>query len=238
MEARLDKQLVQYFSTADHSNPPFTEEILAPFRQDLEHFLRDSGLTPNWEIRPHQPMCLNILHCLNILMRDPDNTLFHFLIEGVGTGFQRDIPLSHCFPLSNSEDSEEPPLSAHLTNWQSAEEDIPLTRELVQQEIDKGWVFPFEGTLEDAQQQYPLGVALGKLGVAHSDGRSPRLVLDNTICGLNGRCTSLRGAHCHRQRMCYADSPCVIFQEIIWPFHWTLRRHTKGSSSEMKNMDS
>ena len=188
LEARLDKQLVQYFSTADHSNPPFTEEILAPFRQDLEQFLIASGLTPNWEVRTHQPMCLNILHCLSTLMRDPDNTLFPSLIEGVGTGFQRDIPLSHCFPLSNSEDNEEPPLSAHLTNWQSAEDDIALTRELVQQEIDKGWVFPFEGTLEDAQQQYPLGVALGKLGVAHSDGRAPRLVLDNTVCGLNGRC--------------------------------------------------
>ena len=52
-----------------------------------------------------------------------------------------------------------------------------LTRQLVQQEIDKGWVFPFEGTLQDAQQQYPLGVALGKLGIAHSDGRPPSIGL-------------------------------------------------------------
>ena len=100
-------------------------------------------------------------------MRDPDQSLFPALLEGVGTGFQHDIPLSYCFPLSNSDDVDEQPLSAHLTNWQSAEDDIALTKELVQQEIDKGWVFPFEGTLEDAQQQYPLGVALGKLGVAH-----------------------------------------------------------------------
>ena len=188
LESRLDKQLVQYFSMADHSNPPFTEEVLAPFRHDLEQFLISSGMTPNWEVRTHQPMCLNILHSLNTLMQDPGHALFPSLIAGVGTGFQRDIPLSNCFPLSNSEDREEPPLSAHQTNWQSAEDDIALTRELVQQEIDKGWVFPFEGTLEDAQQQFPLGVALGKLGVAHSDGRAPRLVLDNTICGLNDRC--------------------------------------------------
>jgi hypothetical protein len=33
-----------------------------------------------------------------------------------------------------------------------------------------------------------LGVALGKLGIAHSDGRPPHLVLDQTVCGLNGRC--------------------------------------------------
>ena len=30
--------------------------------------------------------------------------------------------------------------------------------------------------------------ALGKLGVVHADNREPRLVLDSTICGMNGRC--------------------------------------------------
>ncbi|CAL1151367.1 unnamed protein product [Cladocopium goreaui] len=50
-----------------------------------------------------------------------------------------------CYPPALAEafanlDNEEPPLSAHLTNWQSAEDDIALTRELVQQEIDKGCV--------------------------------------------------------------------------------------------------
>ena len=103
-------------------------------------------------------------------MQDPDQALFPSLIDGVGTGFQHDIPLSNCFPLNVQDDVDEPPVSAHLTNWQSAEEDLMLTRQLVQQEIDKGWVFPFEGTLQDAQQQYPLGVALGKLGIAHSMG--------------------------------------------------------------------
>ena len=33
-----------------------------------------------------------------------------------------------------------------------------------------------------------MGISLGKLGIAHSSGRAPRLVLDNTICGLNQRC--------------------------------------------------
>ena len=76
--------------------------------------------------------------------------------------------------MSDNTDVDEPPLSAHHSNWQSADDDIALTRSLVQQEIDKGWVFEFDGTLQDAQQQFPLGVALGKLGIAHSDGRAPR----------------------------------------------------------------
>lgn len=50
-------------------------------------------------------------------------------------------------------------------------------------------MFKFEGTLEEAQQTYPLGVSVGKLGVAYSDGRPPRLVVDSSVCGLNGRCT-------------------------------------------------
>ena len=33
-----------------------------------------------------------------------------------------------------------------------------------------------------------MGISLGKLGIVHSSGRAPRLVLDNTICGLNQRC--------------------------------------------------
>jgi hypothetical protein len=42
--------------------------------------------------------------------------------------------------------------------------------------------------LDEAQQEYPAGVAIGKLGVARSDGRAPRLVVDSSVCGLNGRC--------------------------------------------------
>ena len=181
VDLRLDKFLVQYFSQEDHSLPPFSEDMLALFRQDLETFLHDSSFLPDWKVRQHQPMCLEILSCLNQLMRDPDHSLFPSLIAGLGTGFQHDIPPSNCFPAADNADLEEPPLSAHLSNWQSAEDDIELTRSLVQQEIEKGWVFEFDGNLQDAQQKFPLGVAFGKLGIAHSDGRAPRLVLDQTV---------------------------------------------------------
>ena len=96
--------------------------------------LRESGINPDWSIREHQPMCLHIMHGLSKIMQDPDQALFPSLIDGVGTGFQHDIPLSNCFPLNVQDDVDEPPLSAHLTNWQSAEEDLMLTRQLVQQE--------------------------------------------------------------------------------------------------------
>ena len=45
----------------------------------------------------------------------------------------------------------------------------------------------FDGDLADAQAAFPVGVALGNLGVATSDSRSPQLVVDNNVCSLNSK---------------------------------------------------
>ncbi|CAL1162028.1 unnamed protein product, partial [Cladocopium goreaui] len=63
-------------------------------------------------------------------------TLHHLLVDEAVSLDQ--TPKESNLEEQPLEDNEEPPLSAHLTNWQSAEDDIALTRELVQQEIDKG----------------------------------------------------------------------------------------------------
>ncbi|CAL1128619.1 unnamed protein product [Cladocopium goreaui] len=184
---RLDKILLAHVASGNPS-PPFSMEILTPFKDDLEKFLEAQGHPPDWSVRQHQPIHLHILHSLQKIMHDVDFTLLPSLLEGVRTGFSTAIPPSGIFPPKERADIEPDPLSAHLSNWQSAEEDLPLTRELVQEEIDKGWVFAYKGSLEEAQQEYPAGVAIGKLGVARSDSRAPRLVVDSSVCGLNGRC--------------------------------------------------
>ncbi len=139
-------------------------------------------------MRAHQPMHLYVLQSFRELMQDRDETLFPSLVNGVVTGFHHNIPPSTCLPTNDREAELDVPLSAHYSNWHSAESDVTLTQSLVQEEIDKGWVFQYDGTLEEAQIKWPAGVSLGKLGIAHSDGRAPRLVLDNTVCGLNPRC--------------------------------------------------
>ena len=48
--------------------------------------------------------------------------------------------------------------------------------------------FPFPRGRAAAQDKWPLGVAIGKLGLALSEGRSARLVVDSSICGVNSRC--------------------------------------------------
>ena len=169
-------------------DPPFSKEQLIPFVQDLEAFLGQHNIQPDWSGREHQPMHLQILAALHSIMGDPDTTLFPSLLAGVRTGFGPSIPPSGIFPVRAAETLPTTPLSVHLSNWQSAEQNLPLTRGLVAEELSKGFIFKYPGTLAQAQQEYPMGVSVGKLGIATSDSRPPRLVVDSSICGLNGRC--------------------------------------------------
>jgi hypothetical protein len=122
-------------------------------------------------------------------MKDPDVHLFQELIAGVSTGYNDDIRPSHVFaPKPDKEDAAAPDLSVHLTNWKNAEDHPEVTQQLVEEEISKGWLICFDGSVEDAKQRWPHGVAIGKLGVAISDSRPPRLVVDYTVCGTNPNC--------------------------------------------------
>ena len=114
--------------------------------------------------------------------------MFGYLIEGVRTGFDKAIEPSHCFPRNTDESSTDTSLSAHHVNWASAEDNMDIVQDLVREEVLQGWVSPFNGDLAAAQEKWPLGVAVGKLGLALSEGRPARLVVDSSICGVNSRC--------------------------------------------------
>ena len=79
-------------------------------------------------------------------------------------------------------------LSIHLQNWRSANVDASVTQQLLEYELSQGFCFKYEGSLEDAKKEWPLGLAIGKLGVVRAPGRSERLVVDNTVCGTNANC--------------------------------------------------
>eukprot|EP00438_Fugacium_kawagutii_P005241 Skav220659 [mRNA] locus=scaffold2604:21832:27884:+ [translate_table: standard] len=185
---RLDKQVLAHFSL-QKEHAPFDSSQLEPFRICLEEFLTAHNATVDWSIAPDQPMHLSILQSLSTLMHDPDQALFPYLQAGVPTGFTAPITPSNCFPLVQS-DSEPPQdlLSIHHANWASAEAEPDIVADLVQKELDEGWVEPFAGDIADAQVRWPLGVAVGKLGLALSDTRPPRLVVDSSVCGVNPRC--------------------------------------------------
>ncbi len=185
----LDRKLHLHFPAhvdAKNPNAPFSSDDVKFFYINFD-FLHASNLEVNWSQRDHQPMFLEIMQQLSVVMLDADVNLFDCLLQGVSTGFQHDIPPSNCFGPNDRPVSPEPPLSVHLANWQSADIDPAVTRNLVQEELNQGWVFTFDRGLDEAKDFFPA-VAVGRLGVAFSDSRPPHLVVDSSVCGVNARC--------------------------------------------------
>ena len=58
----------------------------------------------------------------------------------------------------------------------------------MKEEIKQGWVYKFDGTIDDAKEKISH-LAIGRLGVAFSDSRPARLVVDSSVCGVNARCS-------------------------------------------------
>jgi hypothetical protein len=175
------KRLLCHFHMGD-PNPPFSDTGLEPFRQYLVLWMQEHNLTIDWTIREHQPMHLGILQSISNFLDDEDSALFDSLIEGVPTGFNDHIPSSNCFAKKQDDDNlGRQPLSIHMDNWRSSSDRPELTDELVQSEVNQGWVEPFNGSIEDAQTRWPAGVAIGRLGIAISDSRDARLVVDSSI---------------------------------------------------------
>ena len=177
LDKRLHHQIVGHFQQRK-VDPPFPESLVKEFRESLD------GLLPlqeplDWQVRPDQPLCLHALAAISTYMKDPDTALFPSLIEGVSTGFRDQIPPSNVFSKKQDlTEPDRPDLSIHWSNWQTPESQPELTSELVQEEIDKGWLICFPGSLSEAQSQFPVGVAVGKLAIATSESRPPRLVVD------------------------------------------------------------
>ncbi len=59
----------------------------------------------------------------------------------------------------------------------------------MEQELDKGWIYKYPGTIAEAQAEFGEKLAVGRLGLALTDSRPPRLVVDSSICGLNSQIT-------------------------------------------------
>ena len=69
----------------------------------------------------------------------------------------------------------------------SANQNPQVTSDLIQAELEAGFIEEIPD-LPTAEKRWPKGIAMGKLGVVYAENRDPRLVLDSTVCGMNGRC--------------------------------------------------
>ena len=169
------------------SDPPLSTKVTF-FRQLLQSNMPFDHVL-NWDTPVDQPFCLYALHAVSQIMTGPDVDLFPVLLAGVPTGFHNDIPPSHVFsPAEEQTTMDAFPLSVHFENWKSCDDHEATASALLQQEIQQGWVVPYPGSLADAQIEFQSQVAVGKLGIAYSSHRPPRLIMDPPISGANMAC--------------------------------------------------
>ena len=177
------------YSTPDWSYGP--EEETAWLQQSFKRFSDKRSTSQDWDfsVPPGQPYCLSALSRLSHLIADKDTSLFPALMQGVPTGFDKDIPRSHTLrPRRESGVDEGHELLICEGNWKGAEEDPALLQQLIDEELEAGYleVIP---DLETAFRRWGKErVAVGKVNIVKAPGRSPRLVVDNSICNTNHCC--------------------------------------------------
>ena len=162
-----------------------TEEELTPFLLDLA----SSFPSIHWDtsIQDFQPFRLKLFHTSLSLAKDPDADIARHLQEGIPSGAFSPLALVGLWEANHYNQEDPPALQVCQDNWSSANQNPSITRTLIQQELDAGFIEEISN-IKEAERRWPKGIALGKLGVVCADNRDPRLVLDSTICGMNGRC--------------------------------------------------
>ena len=176
-------------ATWPNPEPLFTASEVQDARTDFFSCLGVVTDANTWKVREHQPLHLHALEALACFCGDPDVSLCKSLLQGVPTGYNNDIPVSNCFWPNQKENLEDVSLSIHMQNWRSASVDLSVTQALLQEELDQGFCFKFDGDIEAAKAKWPGTLAIGKLSVVRAPNRSERLVLDNSVCGTNASCS-------------------------------------------------
>ena len=207
----LNNHLHSKFVQACHTNQSsafITDDELLPFLQDLQSCCTSSPMDTT--ILDFQPFRLKHFHTLLTLAQDPDADIALHLDEGIPSGaFSPLLPVG-LWEANNLPQENPPALQTCQDNWSSANQDPSITRPLVQQ---AGFIEEIP-SIQEAERRWPKGIALGKLGVVCADSRNPRLVLDSTICGMNGRChLPEKQRHPNLRHVSFFLSTCPPLQE-------------------------
>ena len=190
LENHIPIRLARHVS--EHENAPlFTEAETAWLRESFRRFSSSLSPASDWDfaVDEGQPYCLAALERLSTIMGDRDTTLFPALKQGIPTGFDDDIPRSHTLrPRQDAEPDSGHDLLVCEGNWLGAESDPALLQELIEEEISAGYLEEMPD-LESAYKRWGKDrVAVGKVNIVKAPGRSPRLVVDNSICNTNQNC--------------------------------------------------
>ena len=162
-------------------DPPLTKTELSPYIADMVKWL---GLQDHADdvlaVTPGQPLRLKLLKHLALAMRGPDVQFLDTLQVGVTLGVNEQLQPSPAWPLNTDCTSEPVPLQDCTSSWKSARDNHSLVQDLVQDEVQSGFVAHVPGGIEELKSKFKR-TAVGKLGVVITEGRAPRLVVDSSI---------------------------------------------------------
>ena len=178
---------------------PFSTSVMTEVKQVFAEFLQRSGYTINFDIPQDQPFRLFALQQLLWMTQDPDVQLIPDLIEGVNLGLDGHITPSNTWPSKCTSNQDSHTLHHEFlqfdSNWTSAEKNDELLGQLIQEEINEGFVAEFDSPAM-AEKMYGHNLAIGKLAVVFNQSKKPRLVLDSSISGLNTMSAGAISEHC------------------------------------------
>lgn len=155
------------------SEPFISDTDILPFIQHHADafFSHSFDLT----IAAHQPFRLQLFHSLLSIAYDPDTNIASLLQDGIPSGaFSKTQPVGLWEPNTKTQD-DYPELRLCQDNWTSANHNPDITKQLIQKELDDGFIEEIPD-IKTAEERWPKGIALGKLGVVHADNLDPRLV--------------------------------------------------------------
>ena len=188
----LTDRIVSHLCQAMDSHP-LTEAQQLEVASIAHSCLRPQCKDPSClQVIDGQPFRLRLLQAFAARTKDPDHNLHGLLADGVPAGILQDIPSSFQWQQRQSDLQDNDLDGVHLLhcqgNWTKAERDPTLLKQLLQKEVQSGWVVPFAGTAQEAAQHWPEGAAIGKLNIVSAEGKDPRLVLDSAVCNANPLC--------------------------------------------------
>jgi hypothetical protein len=187
LRARLARNKLPEAKATTHDHLLTVQEITL-VRQDLLEWLRTQGIAACVTIPEGQPFALNLWQGCMQSINDVDCKLMNILEEGVPLGIEEPIQPSGVWrPKAAGEEIAEEDLFVHESPWPSGLKDPHLLWELVQEDIQQGFLVALPGGKAEAECRWPGKIAAGKLGIVQVDGHAARLVGDSSISGTNGR---------------------------------------------------
>ena len=158
-------------------------EELQAVRQDAVDFLAKRGIKVSDQVSGGQPFALDIMRGLLSLCRDRDQILPRILEKGISTGVWEEIPPSGVFAREDRQASDWTDIRSCEKNWPSAEKEEEKVAELLENEVQQGWVERWQGTWQDAIARWGERAVCGKLAIIQMEGKDDRLVGDSSACG-------------------------------------------------------